>query len=334
MAPRVSVIIPNFNRRDLIGETISSILAQSLPPMEIIVVDDGSTDDSVAVVEKEFGASVRVLRQQNEGAGVARNNGFLAASGDFIQFMDSDDICAPQHLEVQVEALERTGADFAYGPWIKAVFEGNRIKLDPVALQQRAVPGQKMLSSFLRGWMTVLQPCLIRRSLIEHVGLYRTDLKPTEDLEFLARILFSGARAVHTPESLVLYRVHPAGQISIQNPSARILDLGRCLSLIQEHKERYDSRFDFVTEYLFDLQCLHAAQEISSLSQTHSNDLRKNLSFTTIVGEWAMRPLRRIESAVKRRLYGGNYRREFSVGPITAAQRQIIRNMGYSINVK
>lgn len=114
--PKVSVIIPNFNRADLISNTIHNILGQSFRAVEIIVVDDGSTDHSIEVLEG-FGTQITLIRQENSGPGGARNAGFGAASGQFIQFMDSDDLASLNKLEIQVAALESEGADMAFCPW-------------------------------------------------------------------------------------------------------------------------------------------------------------------------------------------------------------------------
>ena len=85
--PTLSVIIPNYNRAGLIGETLDNVFAQTRPPDEVIVVDDGSTDASVAVIER-YGSRVRLIRQANAGPGAARNRGLAEARGDLIQFMD------------------------------------------------------------------------------------------------------------------------------------------------------------------------------------------------------------------------------------------------------
>ena len=97
MSPRVSVVVPTYNRADLISETLESILAQSLPPAEVIVVDDGSLDDTPARLAA-FGSRIRAIRIANSGELVARNHGIRAASGDLIAFCDSDDLWRPDHL--------------------------------------------------------------------------------------------------------------------------------------------------------------------------------------------------------------------------------------------
>ena len=100
----VSVLIPSYNRGYLIGKTIESVLAQTYRPIEIIVVDDGSTDDTRAVIAK-FGPAIRYIYQENAGLAVARNTGLVVARGEFIAFQDSDDMWLPWKLQVQVALM-------------------------------------------------------------------------------------------------------------------------------------------------------------------------------------------------------------------------------------
>ncbi|MCX6972906.1 MAG: glycosyltransferase family 2 protein [Verrucomicrobia bacterium] len=140
----ISVIIPAFNRAGLIGETLWSLLNQTVPAKEIIVVDDGSTDGTAEKAleafenwkletgnlkkdgREQFSAKsniqhpiLKILHQANAGPGAARNRGLAEATGEFIHFFDSDDIVAPNKHEVQLRALLDSGADIAYGPWVK-----------------------------------------------------------------------------------------------------------------------------------------------------------------------------------------------------------------------
>ncbi|HET6262971.1 MAG TPA: glycosyltransferase family 2 protein, partial [Chloroflexia bacterium] len=104
----VSVVIPTYNRAHCIAHAIDSVLRQALPPHEVIVVDDGSTDDTATVLAR-YDRRVRVLRQENGGVSVARNNGIAAASGQWIAFLDSDDEWAPQKLAAHAEAIGAGG---------------------------------------------------------------------------------------------------------------------------------------------------------------------------------------------------------------------------------
>ncbi len=109
----VSVIIPSYNSASILCDAIASVLAQTVPPDEIIVVDDGSRDKTADVC-RTFGKAVRYLRQENGGASVARNTGIAASHGDWLAFLDADDLWEPAKLETQLAALQQQSeADFA-----------------------------------------------------------------------------------------------------------------------------------------------------------------------------------------------------------------------------
>src|SRR5579862_9064675 len=110
MSPKVSVVIPTYNRADKVGNAIKSVLAQTVHDLEVIVVDDGSSDDTEKVLAKEFGDRVRYYVQANQGASVARNRGIEEARGEWIAFLDSDDTWEVDKLEWQFRAVEKYGS--------------------------------------------------------------------------------------------------------------------------------------------------------------------------------------------------------------------------------
>ena len=211
---RVSVIIPNYNRESLVGETIANLLAQTLPPAEVIVVDDGSTDRSAAVI-RAFGDRVKLLQQANQGPGAARNAGLEVATGEFVQFMDSDDLASRNKLAVQAAALEREGADLAYGPWAKGRVTTSGFEFADHVLQAAPLPTSRtMIEWFLGGWSIVFQTCLLRRTVLQRAGSFRTDLRTWEDGEYLVRLLLTGAKLAFTPGCLTFYRLHEQAKLT------------------------------------------------------------------------------------------------------------------------
>ncbi|MCA1661554.1 MAG: glycosyltransferase [Novosphingobium sp.] len=311
--PTISVVIPNYNRAGLIGETLANVLAQSLPPAEVIVVDDGSTDASAEVVAG-FGDKVRLILQANRGPGAARNRGLAEATGELIQFMDSDDLWSLNKLEAQARALAETGADFAYSPWLQARVEGGRaLYADPV-LQQRPLPASRSpLAWFLRGWVTVFQCCLFRRELLDCVGPYREDLMPSEDSELLFRILKSGARPAHVPEALALYRLHGGYQISRggMEKARRVEDWDKFTRLVAEQLD-----------------------EVGGLTSADRRSWARTRR--AAAGALASRPaplgdrLGRIGERIARRLRGSSWPPPYQAGPLTPAQRELLAEIGYA----
>lgn len=325
----ISVIIANYNRAGLIGETLQNMLRQSRPAEELIVVDDGSTDDSVAVIES-FGNKVKLLRQTNQGPGAARNRGLAASTGVFIQFFDSDDLCSLNKLEVQARALEETGADIAYGPWLQAFLEDGEARHPEKALQQRPLPpGRTPLSWFLRGWVTVFQCCMVRRSLLERVGPYREDLFVVEDSELLFRMLRAAPRLVHTPEALVLYRLHDA-QIS-RGDAARMRQTENLVKLAETIADQIDRDSSGVSRgdrAYWQRRVWQAHRELHELSpQAHAGQ-----AVVWPLGVWYewCKFQKRVTAGISRRTAGTSFSRAYGPGQMILSQEELIRTLGYS----
>jgi len=131
-SPLVSVIIPTYNRAALLCEAVDSVLQQTYRNIEVIVVDDGSTDDTTAVMEK-YGDRVRYSRRPNAGVNAARNLGFKQSKGEFIALLDSDDLWAPYKLELQVRLLRFfTDVGFTFSNF--HIFKGASPQFDPTLI--------------------------------------------------------------------------------------------------------------------------------------------------------------------------------------------------------
>ncbi len=327
---KISTIIPVFNREKLIGETLRTVMEQSHPADEVIVVDDGSTDGTIDVV-KSVDAGIRVIRQENQGAGASRNRGLQEASGDFVHFMDSDDLSSLNTYECQMDALATTGADVAYGPWVKTRFEKDKCFTQPVVIQQRPLYALPSVHEWvLRGWVTVFQPCLFRRDLINQLGGYRVDLKPSEDSELLFRIGKSGARFVHTPETLVVYRVHPEGQVSIANSHDRERDWLKFLGVLDEQISG-DGLISQKTQHLFDSRKLEAIRKSHRDSSAElRQELLSHISTLQRLTHRLTTPTRRIAGKLRRMAYGDNYMKAFGLGRVDDSHKRLIQDLGYT----
>ncbi len=208
--PLVSVIIPAFNVGSYVAETLNSVLDQSHATREIIVVDDGSTDDTPQRVEA-YRPAIRYIRQANAGDGAARNTGLAVASGDYIAFLDADDLWVPQTLEVQLGVAARqpeSGLIACDG----VMFDGDTILSDRLLrgpLARRVPPEGELTGHFYRDLVldnTITSPSqtLIPRAVVEHVGPVSTDNRST-DWEYHLRIASTYPITLHARQ-LVRYR--------------------------------------------------------------------------------------------------------------------------------
>jgi hypothetical protein len=209
------VIVPCYNGARFLPATIASALEQTRLPDEIIVVDDGSTDGS-GDVASSFGPRVQVLRQTNQGESVARNAGLRLATGDYVLFLDADDLIAPQ-------AIARLNAAADETPGAVAVMGTAFFIDDPAARFGGYIPEfTGFFPMILRTNFGPPHCWFTPRELALSLGGFREDLIHSEDWEFWGRIALTGVRLVSVPYQGALYRKHPHSQVSTA-PGAAIL---------------------------------------------------------------------------------------------------------------
>ncbi len=181
--PKVSVIIPVWNAMDTAPRAIASVFAQTYTDYEVIVVDDGSTDDTPATLAR-FGERIRVIRQSNSGASKARNTGVSASSGEYLAFLDDDDEWMADKLALSVPVLEQEPeCALVYTRGLKVDLKGRQIgSLDGQA-QGSASPTMKQLLE--RPWNVVPSQFMVRREVFERCGGFHERLSGVEDRYFL-----------------------------------------------------------------------------------------------------------------------------------------------------
>ena len=203
MKARVTLGIPCFNAERWLRRAIESALAQTWPGCEVIVVDDGSSDSSLAVAQG-FGERIRVFRKDHRGANHARNEVLARAGGEWIQYLDADDELEPEKIAQQfAEADGGTAADVIYSPvWIETT-TGKR--LDRIASETS--PQRDIFSQWLAWQIPQTGGALWRRSALESIGGWKEDQPCCQEHELYLRALKAGLRFVHAPTPHAVYRV-------------------------------------------------------------------------------------------------------------------------------
>jgi glycosyltransferase involved in cell wall biosynthesis len=203
MSKLVSVIIPCFNAEKWLQETIDSCLQQIYPHLEIIVIDDGSTDNSLEII-KTYGDKIIWKSLPHQGGNHVRNYGFKISKGEYIQYLDADDYILPEKIARQVSFLEATGADVVYGDWrYKHHYPDGTSFLDRIEIAETQAD---ILESLLANWWTAVASLLYRRSAIENSSGWDENLSAAQDRDFFLSVVMSGAKVVYQPGCYSVYR--------------------------------------------------------------------------------------------------------------------------------
>jgi glycosyltransferase involved in cell wall biosynthesis len=221
-APAVSVVIATYNRANYLAETIDSVLSQSFQKFELIVVDDGSTDETRRVVAP-YGSRVRYLYQENRGPSAARNLGARNASAGWISIQDSDDLCLPNHLETLYGYANKhpeSGMVFANGSYLGGPAH-DRETIIPAAKSRRLAEQGVRLEDFFDKSIVRLQAALISKRCYDDVGGHDESLRISMDLDLTFRLI-SRYPVVYLDEVVFSYRRH-SGNIS-GNQELRLLE--------------------------------------------------------------------------------------------------------------
>jgi glycosyltransferase involved in cell wall biosynthesis len=221
--PEVSVVIPTYNRAELLHAALDSVLAQTVPAKEIVVVDDGSTDHTVEVVSALQSGGAPIVRLEGphkNRRGEARNRGVAATSSPLVAFLDSDDVWRPNRLQRQLEALENApGAGFAFCNVYR--FDERGLVGEVPCLKPEADYNGSILGEMLEEPLAVSSTLLVRREAFDALRGF-ADLRMNEDYELTLRLAARYA-ASYVPDVLVLMREH-AGRTSRSARELPLLD--------------------------------------------------------------------------------------------------------------
>jgi glycosyltransferase involved in cell wall biosynthesis len=303
--PLVSVIIPLFNAEKYISEAIRSAIGQTWANIEVIVVDDGSTDNSLALARAFETDNVKIFHQENKGASAARNLALTHSKGEFIQFLDADDLISPRKIEAQLNRLAIFPGHICCCSSV--FFFDNEDHLQrPVAavgFQKEVYGGDEFLTGlfgFPYGGMVPMHSWLTPASVIKKAGRWNEGLSVNDDGEFFCRAVLSAKGVINCEDSVSYYRKHRAGG-----------SLSAGLS-----REAYHSMLTAMS-----LQHAHLLQK--SKKPADVNRLFARKYFETGVAAYPQyRDISR--DAINKSVAFGNENRNYLAGPVSTALSRII----------
>jgi glycosyltransferase involved in cell wall biosynthesis len=206
-APVVSVVMPAYNVAPYISETLDSVFAQTFSDFEVVVVNDGSTD--TAELEQAllpYGQRINYLKQENKGAGAARNAGLRNARGEFVAFLDADDLWLPDYLSEQIKFIKEGDYDFVYAD---ALLFGESPLAGRTFMQIAPSDGEVTFQSLISGQCNVITSGVVARTrLVLEAGMFDEGLRNSQDFELWVRLVRRGARASYQRRVLLRYRYH------------------------------------------------------------------------------------------------------------------------------
>lgn len=210
--PLVSILIPAYNSEKWITDCIQSALAQTWRRKEIIVVDDGSTDGTLEIASRFTSEEFTVIFTENRGAAAARNQAFQLSKGDYIQWLDADDLLAPNKIESQLATLQ--GVDdpriLLSGPWGYFNYRTRCAKFDPNSLWNDLSPVEFLLRKMGENLHMQTATWLTSRELAVAAGPWDTRLQSDDDGEYFCRVLLASKGTRFVPEAKVFYRRTPS----------------------------------------------------------------------------------------------------------------------------
>jgi glycosyltransferase involved in cell wall biosynthesis len=207
MKPLVSILIPAYNAEDWIAETLQSALQQTWDNTEIIVVDDGSSDRTYAIAKTFASPQLQVITQPNQGAAAARNRALQVAQGDFIQFLDADDLLAPDKLAIQLNHLSWDNPQqIASGEWARFYQSPQAATFTPEPLWANYDPIAWLVLAWEGHWMMHPAAWLIPRAISDQAGNWDASLSLNDDGEYFCRVVLASAGVQFCPGARSFYR--------------------------------------------------------------------------------------------------------------------------------
>ncbi len=213
--PLVSILIPCYNSEQWLAETLESALAQTWKNIEVIVVDDGSKDNSIAIAKGFESSKVKVIRQENQGQSAAENRALQEAQGDLIQYLDADDLLSPDKIERQIKLIGDSNSEFvAAGEWSRFYKSPQEALFIPQPLWNNFAPIDWLICAWENHNMMHGAAWLIPRKISEKAGLWDERLSLINDFDYFSRILLASQGVRFCWGAKTYYRSGNSGSLS------------------------------------------------------------------------------------------------------------------------
>lgn len=301
MQKKVSIIIPAYNVESYIGVSLRSVIQQTYRNIEILVVDDGSTDTTAQIVSEYMQKDNRIilLSQQNRGLADARNSGLNRATGEYLCIFDSDDIMLPEKIELQVAFLEtHEDCDITYSDLYHFIDDTVKIYHHPMSRL-----GEDTYTSLLYGNYINPNVVFFRSSIYERFGGFDQSLRSAEDWDYWLTIAYSGARFMYQPERLTLYRIRTnslsSDSIMMLKTAIQVLEkqLNRQITLLQ--KKIIEERLRYWNKKLYVVYLRKGEYNAAHAIRESISGNKSVLIFLGMMPLWILRLKYRFMSKIK-----------------------------------
>jgi glycosyltransferase involved in cell wall biosynthesis len=245
----VSIIIPFYNSEKHIEDTIRSAMGQSWPNKEIILVDDGSIDQSLSIAKKYVSDQVKVYTQKNKGASAARNNGLNKAAGDYIQFLDADDLLGTNKIASQVKLLQSNPGKISVCSTVHFPDGKNHCDFKPSDYEEAFLIDSEPLWFLNNLWggytdnASMIQPnaWLVPKAIIDKGGPWNEELTLDDDGEFFCRVILASEGIVVARDTFNYYRKSPGKSLSTKKDLKSLQSAYASITLKQQHLRAFNS---------------------------------------------------------------------------------------------
>jgi glycosyltransferase involved in cell wall biosynthesis len=271
MARLVSILIPCYNAEKWLKQTIESALSQTWPNKEIIIMDDGSTDNSLQIARQYESAIVKVISQENRGGSAARNRALEYAQGDYIQWLDADDLLAPDKVECQMRVANRVGNSriLISSAWAEFYYRYHKAKFVKSNLWRDLAPVEWFVIKFSEHVYMTNNNWLVSRELTALAGLWDEGLSRDQDGEYFGRVVAACEKIIFVPEANAYYRrCSPrsvSGGLSEKAKESEFLSKTLCISYLRSLEDSERTRKASLTFLKYDLG--YQSLEVASMLQ-------------------------------------------------------------------